>query len=82
MTLSEAAAYFSETSPRGEFVLVLEGAPDREEGRETTLEEAVAEAARLVEEGERPAEAAKRAAKGAPFKKSEIYAELIKGQAE
>ncbi|MCI8502055.1 MAG: 16S rRNA (cytidine(1402)-2'-O)-methyltransferase, partial [Oscillospiraceae bacterium] len=54
----------------------------REEGRETTLEEAVAEAARLVEEGERPAEAAKRAAKGAPFKKSEIYAELIKGQAE
>ena len=82
MTLSEAAAYFSETAPRGEFVLVLEGAPDREEGRETTLEEAVAEAARLVEEGERPAEAAKQAAKGAPFKKSEIYAELIKGQAE
>ena len=39
---------------------------------------AVEKAARLVENGERPAEAAKLAAKNTPYKKSEIYAGLIK----
>ena len=77
-TLTEAVEYFTATSPRGEFVLVLEGAAPREAGGEITLEEAVEKAARLVESGERPAEAAKLAAKNTPYKKSEIYAGLIK----
>ena len=77
-TLTEAVEYFTATSPRGEFVLVLEGATPREAGGEITLEEAVKKAARLVENGERPAEAAKLAAKNTPYKKSEIYAGLIK----
>ena len=77
-TLTEAVEYFTATSPRGEFVLVLEGATPREAGGEITLEEAVEKAARLVENGERPAEAAKLAAKNTPYKKSEIYAGLIK----
>ncbi len=77
-TLTEAVEYFTATSPRGEFVLVLEGAAPREAGGEITLEEAVEKAARLVENGERPAEAAKLAAKNTPYKKSEIYAGLIK----
>ena len=77
-TLTEAVEYFTATSPRGEFVLVLEWATPREAGGEITLEEAVEKAARLVENGERPAEAAKLAAKNTPYKKSEIYAGLIK----
>lgn len=77
-TLTEAVEYFTATSPRGEFVLVLEGAAAREAGGAITLEEAVEKAARLVENGERPAEAAKLAAKNTPYKKSEIYAGLIK----
>lgn len=77
-TLTEAVEYFTATSPRGEFVLVLEGAAPREAGGKITLEEAVEKAACLVENGERPAEAAKLAAKNTPYKKSEIYAGLIK----
>ena len=77
-TLTESVEYFTATSPRGEFVLVLEGAAPREAGGAITLEEAVEKAARLVENGERPAEAAKLAAKNTPYKKSEIYAGLIK----
>ena len=77
-TLTEAVEYCTATSPRGEFVLVLEGAAPREAGGAITLEEAVEKAARLVENGERPAEAAKLAAKNTPYKKSEIYAGLIK----
>ncbi len=77
-TLTEAVEYFTATSPRGEFVLVLEGSAPREAGGEITLEKAVEKAARLVENGERPAEAAKLAAKNTPYKKSEIYAGLIK----
>ena len=77
-TLTEAVEYFTATSPRGEFVLVLEGSAPREAGGEITLEKAVGKAARLVENGERPAEAAKLAAKNTPYKKSEIYAGLIK----
>jgi 16S rRNA (cytidine1402-2'-O)-methyltransferase len=76
--LSEAVEYFTATPPRGEFVLVLEGAAPREAGGGVTLEEAVERAVRLVKNGERPAEAAKLAAKNTPYKKSEIYAELIK----
>ena len=75
-TLEEALAHFTETAPRGEFVLVVEGAPE-EAGGELTLDEVVAEAFRLVDEGERPSEAAKRAVKGTPFKKSDVYGRLI-----
>ena len=31
MTLDEAVAYFDANAPRGEFVLILEGAPDEPE---------------------------------------------------
>ena len=39
MTLGEAAAYYEVTEPKGEFVLVLEGAPQREKAG-ISLEEA------------------------------------------
>lgn len=75
-TLSQAVEHFTETAPRGEFVLVVEGAvPAREEVE--TLEEVVFRAEELAAQGEKPAEAAKLAAKGTPYKKSEVYSRLV-----
>ncbi len=78
MSLSEAVDYFTGITPRGEFVLILEGASKVEADSVITLEEAVKKAVLLVHKGEKPAEAAKLVAKGTPFKKSEIYAGLMK----
>ena len=38
MTLDEAVAYFDENAPRGEFVLILEGAPDEPETEQDEAE--------------------------------------------
>lgn len=78
MSLSEAVDYFTGITPRGEFVLILEGASKVEADSVITLKEAVKKAVLLVHKGEKPAEAAKLVAKGTPFKKSEIYAGLMK----
>lgn len=71
-TLCEAAARFREEEPRGEFVIVVEGAPEIK--KETmTLEDAVAEAQELCANGATPSEAARQAAKLSGIRKSEIY---------
>ena len=72
-TLCAAAARFREEEPRGEFVLVVEGAPEAETKEEMTLEEAVACAQELCESGMPASEAAKQAAKRSGIKKSDIY---------
>ncbi len=38
MTLDEAVAYFDANAPRGEFVLILEGAPDEPETEQDEAE--------------------------------------------
>ena len=79
MTLSEAVRYYEENAPKGEFVLVVEGAPEPEDsGYE--LDDAVEEAKRLISEGMKPTEACKQAAKLTGFKKSEIYDALGDGE--
>lgn len=75
-TLEEAIQYYSENTPKGEFVLILEGAQKPVEP-EVTFEQAVEEAAQLVESGVRVADAAKQVSAHTPFKKSEIYSALI-----
>lgn len=75
-TLEEAIQYYSENTPKGEFVLILEGAQKPVEP-EITFEQAVEEAAQLVESGVRVADAAKQVSAHTPFKKSEIYSALI-----
>lgn len=75
-TLEEAIQYYSENTPKGEFVLILEGAQKPVEP-EITFEQAVEEAAQLVESGVRVADAAKQVSANTPFKKSEIYSALI-----
>ena len=76
-TLPEAITYFTEHNPRGEFVLILEGAPEEAPAEEMSLPKAVKKAKALVESGIRPADAAKQIAKETPFSKSEIYAGML-----
>ena len=76
--LEGAIAYFQEKAPKGEFVLIVEGAPEQEEKESCTLEEAVAAAKVLAGDGMKPTEAARITASETGFKKSEIYAGMLK----
>lgn len=77
-TLSEAAARYADGGAKGEFVLVIEGAPV-EEKSEYTLEEAVSLAKELVQSGLSASDAAKQAAQETGFKKGELYKALLNG---
>lgn len=74
-TLSAASQKYSEIPPKGEFVLVIAGAPE-ETPTEYTLEAAVDFARAQVAAGLSTNEAAKAAAKQYGFKKSDIYKAL------
>ena len=75
LTLAEAVEYYNANEPKGEFVLVLEGAQESSEG-ELTIEEAMAQVRKLIEMGEKPTDACKAVAKETGFRKSELYAQL------
>ena len=77
-TLAEAVARYKEEAPRGEFVLIVGGAPQKEEAP-ATLEDAVAMAQDYMNEGLSVSDAAKRAAAETKIKKSEIYRLLVEG---
>ena len=78
-TLGQAAEFYRDNEPRGEFVLVLAGADPADAVQDApTLEEAVAAAERLMADGMAPSAAAKQAAAGTPFSKGEIYKEIVK----
>lgn len=74
-TLYEAAEKYKEISPKGEYVLIIEGKPEEEE-EAPTLEGAVKIARKLMDEGSSLNEAAKEAAKKTGLKKSDIYKSL------
>lgn len=72
-TLGEAAAYYRENPPKGEFVLVVEGAPHQEPER-LTLEDGVMRMEQLMNEaGLSRKEAAKRVAAETGLGKNELY---------
>lgn len=75
LTLAEAVEYYNNNEPRGEFVLVLEGAQESS-GEEITIEQAMAQVQKLIEMGEKPTDACKAVAKETGFRKSELYAKL------
>lgn len=77
-TLFAAAEKYSVESPKGEFVLIIEGKPE-EKKTELTLEDATKIAIRLTEEGLSKNEAAKEAAKQTGLKKSDIYKSIQNG---
>ena len=77
-TLGEAVAFYKDNDPRGEYVLVMAGAPAGEDAdAELTLEQAAQRALELTGEGFGPTAAAKAAAQGTPYSKSEVYKQLL-----
>ena len=74
-TLFDAAKKYKEVSPKGEYVLIVEGKPQEEE-EEISLESAKAMALELVEKGISKNEASKEIAKQTGLKKSDIYKTL------
>ena len=76
-TLAEACQKYDREDPRGEFVLVVEGAAPAEKAA-ATPEEAAALARAYLGEGMSPSEAAKTAAAECGLKKGEVYRLLIK----
>ncbi|WP_044975795.1 16S rRNA (cytidine(1402)-2'-O)-methyltransferase [Ruminococcus sp. HUN007] len=79
-TLSGALEYYSEKSPKGEYVLVIEGKPESDEP-ECTIELALEMVRRLVDEGEKTISACKKVAKETGYKKSELY-QMINSEKE
>ena len=84
-TLSEAAARYATDggeTPRGEFVIIVEGAAADSVDEHYTPEQAAEMARSLAEEGMSLSEAAKQAAKATNLKKGDIYRMLVKGENE
>lgn len=75
-TISGAIEYYKDKNPKGEYVLIIEGYNKAEALAELTIEDAVAEAQKLIDCGMRAVEACKEAAKITGFKKSDIYSML------
>lgn len=76
--ISEMLEYYKEKSPKGEYVLVVEGAAEEAENEEITLEKASEMAERLISEGKKASDACKEIAKLTGFSKSEIYNNIMK----
>ncbi len=72
MTLGEAVSYHASRPPRGEYVLILEGAPEPE-ASEVPLDEALARVEALLEQGLRRREAVRRAAEELGIPKNMLY---------
>ena len=71
-TLGEAITMYTETPPKGEFVLVLAGAPETVK-EEATASDAAARVAQLMEEGLSRKDAVKQAAKELDLPKNVVY---------
>lgn len=79
-TLSEAAAYYAEREPRGEYVLVLEGASNEQLKQDSSLEKADIPAlvGSYLDRGMTKSEAVKQAAKDLGLPKNEVYQAFLK----
>lgn len=76
-TLYEAVEFYTENKPKGEFVLVIEGADEQSLAPSETLEQALEQVKALVEKGMRGADACKQIAKATGFSKGDLYAKLL-----
>lgn len=75
--LEQASKLYKNQEPRGEFVLVVEGAEDKPVTK-ISIEQAVEKAAEYVKAGMQASEAARCAAKESGLGKSEIYRRMTK----
>ncbi len=81
MSLGEALEYYAENAPRGEYVLIVEGAG--EETQETvSQEDALSMVADLIVQGMSKKDAVKRVAAELGLSKNELYQAVIKGAEE
>ena len=83
MTLTEAAAYFDRTPPRGEFVLIVEGAPDEPEtaqDEQARLAAAAAAVRRRMEDGQTQKDAVKAVSAETGVKKNALYRYVLEEQ--
>lgn len=83
MTLAEAVAYFDQTPPRGEFVLIVEGAPDEpetEQDEQARLAAAAAAVRRRMEDGQTQKDAVKAVSAETGVKKNALYRFVLDGQ--
>ncbi len=71
-TISEAISYYENKSPKGEYVLVIEGAKP-EEKPQFTIEQAAQLVMELIGKGEKTITACKMVASETGYKKSELY---------
>ena len=71
-TLGQAAAWYQENAPKGEFVLVVRGAETAQEG-EATLEDGLRLVNKLREEGLSLRDAVKQAAKELGLSRNQLY---------
>lgn len=72
MSLLEAITYYSQQAPRGEYVLIVEGAPEALQ-EELTQQEALAMVAELMEQGCSKKDAVKQVAVQTGFSKNALY---------
>lgn len=75
-TLGEAAAYYEQTPPKGEFVLVVQGAPAVQE-EDVTLEDGVAMVEQLRAQGMSLRDAVKQAAKQLKLPRNQLYDQAV-----
>jgi 16S rRNA (cytidine1402-2'-O)-methyltransferase len=80
-TLSEAVQYYTENTPRGEFVLVIAGAA-QEKVQADSLENALLLARSFIKSGDSASTASKKAAAETGRKKNEIYKALTQNICE
>ena len=75
-TLAEALAFYTENDPRGEYVLVLDGAPEPVE-QSLTLEDAVALALERMERGASRKDAVREISRETGFPKNALYEAVL-----
>ena len=77
MTLSEAAAHYAQTEPRGEYVLVVEGAQEAQEAK-LSLDEALALVRQQIADGKSKKDAVKTVSALTGFPKNALYDAALK----
>lgn len=79
MTLPEAVAYYEEHDPRGEYVLVIEGASAEaaEDSEEVKMQRARERVAELTAGGMTPRDAVRQAAKDCGVRKNVLYQSIL-----
>ena len=76
-TLAEALSYYSQNAPRGEFVLVIAGAPQDAAAETPSLESAVRAAKLRISAGERAADVCREIAAETGFPKRTLYQAVL-----